>query len=117
IINTINPHSYCVAKKDAAFKKALQQSDLLLPDGIGIVWAAKFLNGKKIPKIAGYDIFMYLMQELNKTGGSCFFLGASESTLELIKNRAAKDFPNVKVGTYSPPYKALFSIEESQLMC
>jgi len=48
IINTINPHSYCVAKKDVEFQEALQASDLLIPDGTGIVWAAKVLKEKKI---------------------------------------------------------------------
>ena len=41
VINTINPHSYCVANKDLDFKQALENSDILLPDGIGIVWAEK----------------------------------------------------------------------------
>ena len=50
IINTINPHSYCVAKQDLQFKQALSSSDILLPDGIGIVWAEKFLNGSSIKK-------------------------------------------------------------------
>lgn len=116
IVNTINPHSYCVAKKDEEFKKALQQSDFLLPDGIGIVLAAKVLKGEKIEKIAGHDVFIHLMQQLEKNGGSCFFLGASTNTLELIQNRAAKDFLNVTVSTFSPPYKPAFSIEESKQM-
>ena len=51
VINTINPHSYCVAKKDLNFEKALKSSNILLPDDIGIVWAEKFLNGKKIKKL------------------------------------------------------------------
>ncbi len=116
VVNTINPHSYCVAEKDKAFKIALQESDYLLPDGVGIVMAARILKGEKIEKIAGYDLFMHLMQQLNEKGGRCFFLGAAPQTLEKIKERAAKEFPNVKVHVYSPPYKAVFSMEESQQM-
>ena len=77
IINTINPHSYCVALKDVDFRNALKNSDILLPDGIGIVWAEKFLNGNSIKKIAGYDLFLFLMNKLNNENGSVFFLGAS----------------------------------------
>ena len=36
VVNTINQYSYIIAEKDPAFKKALQNSDILLPDGIGI---------------------------------------------------------------------------------
>jgi N-acetylglucosaminyldiphosphoundecaprenol N-acetyl-beta-D-mannosaminyltransferase len=117
IINTINPHSYCVANKDVAFKAALEASHVLLPDGIGIVWAAKMLNRQKIQKIAGFDIFMHLMIHLNTTNGSCFFLGASEETLGLIKARAAKEFPNITINAYSPPYKPEFTKEDSAEMC
>jgi N-acetylglucosaminyldiphosphoundecaprenol N-acetyl-beta-D-mannosaminyltransferase len=73
IINTINPHSYCVAKQDLQFKQALLSSDILLPDGVGIVLAIRFLNGKQIKKIAGYDLFLFLMKKLNNESGSVFF--------------------------------------------
>lgn len=116
IINTINPHSYCEARKDALFKEALQQSDVLLPDGTGIVLAAKILKGKTIKKIAGADLHQYLLQQANEKEQRVFYLGASENILQLIKNRIQKEFPNIKVGSYSPPYKAVFSEEESAKM-
>lgn len=116
IINTINPHSYCVSKKDEAFREALKSSDVLLPDGVGIVWAARFLKKKKIAKIAGYDIFKYLMEETNKSGGTCFFLGASETTLNLIEKRAKNDYPNIKLYSYSPPFKKVFSENDNKKM-
>ncbi|GAA3508718.1 WecB/TagA/CpsF family glycosyltransferase [Aquimarina addita] len=116
IINTINPHSYCTTKIDENFKYVLQNSDILLPDGIGIVWASKVLNKKKIKKIAGFDIFIHLMNHLNAVNGSCFFLGAAEETLKLIKDRIKKEYPNVEVNSYSPPYKQEFSSEDSAKM-
>ena len=116
IINTINPHSYCMTKKDKNFKKVLESSDVLLPDGIGIVWASKVINGKKIYKIAGFDLFLYVMKYLNSQGGSCFFMGSSDTTLQLIKARAGEEFPNIKVNTYSPPYKPAFSNEDNAAM-
>ena len=116
IINTINPHSYILAKKDIAFQVSLKSSDVLLPDGIGIVWAIKVLHGKKIRKISGYDIFTYLMNELNKSKGSCFFMGSSEKTLKQIKKNAKVDFSNVDTHFYSPPFKSKFSKHENNLI-
>ena len=117
IINTINPHSYCVANKDLDFKEALKNSDILLPDGIGIVWAEKFLNGNSIKKIAGYDLFLFLMNKINKEYGSVFFLGASEETLDKIKSKSSQEYPNITFGYYSPPYKLAFSEKDSKIMC
>lgn len=116
LINTINQYSFCIAEQDEAFKKALQQSDILLPDGMAIVAAVQLLNGHKIKKIAGADIHQYLLEDLNKKGGSCFYLGSSENTLQKIVSRLALDFPNVKVGTFSPPYKSEFSVIDNQQM-
>lgn len=117
IINTINPHSYCVSKQDKNFEKALKASHILLPDGIGIVWAERLLNGTKIKKIAGYDLFVFLLEKLNQNAESCFFLGASEDTLKKIEVRLKQDYPNITVHSYSPPFKATFSEEDSLDMC
>ena len=103
IINTINPHSYIVAHKDDEFKAALQDSDILIPDGSGIVLAAKIINGEKIIKIAGADLHQHLLGKLNMKGGSVFYMGASQETLDKIKARLFSDFPNINVGVYSPP--------------
>jgi len=117
IINTINPHSYCIASKDLEFKNALKESDILLPDGIGIIFAELFLNKNKIKKIAGYDLFLFLMQKLEKDKGTVFFLGASNDTLKKIEAKCKLDFPNVTFEGYSPPYKAKFTEQDSKRMC
>lgn len=117
IINTLNPHSYCVSKQDKLFESALKDSDILLPDGVGIVWAEKLINRNRIKKIAGFDLFMFLMRKLENEKGSVFFLGSNNETLNLIKTKSAVEFPNVKVDFYSPTYKSKFSSNESIEMC
>lgn len=116
IINTINPHSYVTAKTDDIFKEALLASDTLIPDGSGIVIAAKQIHDIKINKIAGADLHLYLLSELDKYSGTVFYMGAAPNTLVKIKEKLAKDFPNIKVGTYSPPYKDNFSDDDNQVI-
>jgi N-acetylglucosaminyldiphosphoundecaprenol N-acetyl-beta-D-mannosaminyltransferase len=114
VINTINAYSYVVAKKDPLFRKALQASAVLVPDGFPIVVAAKFLKGKKIKKIAGADIFFHYCEKMNREKGKCFFMGSSEKTLERIRNRLSTEYPNISPGFYSPPFKKEFSEEENR---
>lgn len=116
IINTINPHCYCEAKRDNAYRQVLQKSDILLPDGIGIVWAAKLLNGDKIKRFAGFDLHTQLMEKLNSTGGRVFYMGSTPYTLEKIKARLKNEYPNISMGYYSPPFKDEFSDEENELI-
>ena len=112
LITTLNAHCYNLAQTDKEYFKALFYSDVILPDGVSIVLAYWFLKGLKIKKIAGADLFFYEMNRLNNINGKCFFLGSSESTLELIVNRAKNEFPKVQINTYSPPYKKSFSHNE-----
>lgn len=116
IINTINPHSYHVSKNDSVFLNALHSSDVLLPDGVGIVWAIKFLKGIKIKRITGADLHEFLLKKLNKIGGKVFYLGSSIATLKKIEARLKLDHPNVLVSCYSPPFSSKFTKDEVTAM-
>lgn len=118
LINTINAFSYDNARKDVLFSEALQKGDVLIPDGISIVKACRFLNAKSQTKerIAGWDLFVYEMEKLNRVGGKVMFLGSSDAVLNLIRHRVAEKYPKIEVDTYSPPYKPEFSDEDNEAM-
>ena len=116
IVNTINAYSWIMADRDDAFRNALQTGDYLLPDGIAVVWAARFLKRKKIVKIAGADLHAMLLKTLSKTNGRCFYLGASNQTLDLIRERLRKEYPSIAIETYSPPFKPHFTAADNQEM-
>lgn len=115
LINTINAHSYNTALKDALFAEALTKGDALIPDGASIVKTCKWINAKSQPKerIAGWDLFTFEMERLNKKGGKCFFMGSSEKVLALIKEKAKTIYPNIIIETYSPPYKPEFCEQDN----
>lgn len=116
LINTINAHSYNTALKDKLFAEALMNGDALVPDGASIVMACRKLHAVSQPKerIAGWDLFVFEMDKLNRKGGKCFFMGSSEKVLALIQQRATVDYPNIEIETYSPPYKPEFSQEDNR---
>lgn len=116
IINTINAHSYIVAQKDSKFKQALVNSDILLPDGEGIVLMAKKLKNHKIKKIAGADIHQHLLETAENNKLKCFYLGASQTTLDLIKEKISKKYPSIQFDFFSPPFKEKFSEKDNKTM-
>ena len=116
LINTINAHSYTVARVDGLFREALLKSDILIPDGISVVWAARWLTGARLKKIAGEDLFFYEMTRLQQCHGRAFFLGSSEATLVKIRDRVRRDYPDVAVDSYAPPFKPAFSSEDDDAM-
>jgi len=44
----------------------LQNSDVLIPDGIGIVWAIRFLTGQRIQRIPGADLHEHILKIANE---------------------------------------------------
>jgi len=135
LINTINAHSYNVAQKDEVFAESINVNvnvkedercwKYLIPDGASIVKACRWLKGKSQPKerIAGWDLFEFEMSHLNSkmrelknekmNKWRVMFMGSSEKVLSLIRTRAEKDYPNLEIVTYSPPYKEEFSDEDN----
>ena len=129
LINTINAHSFNTAKKDKLFAEALTNGDALIPDGVSIVKACRWIKAKSQPKerIAGWDLFEFEMNKLEQLGIrneelgvsrsrplTVMFMGSSQKVLDLIVKRAAKVYPHLKVVTYSPPYKPEFSDEDNK---
>lgn len=120
LINTINAHSYNTARKDELFAEALTNGDVLIPDGVSIVKACRWIKAKSLPKerIAGWDLFSFEMENLERKQcgmlNTVMFMGSSEKVLDLIVKRTAEVYPHLKVVTYSPPYKPEFSDEENK---
>jgi N-acetylglucosaminyldiphosphoundecaprenol N-acetyl-beta-D-mannosaminyltransferase len=116
VINTLNAYSYVMAKNDIRFRNALKNSTILVADGFPVVLAARILKAKKIQKIAGADIFYHLLDYLNANSRTCFFLGSSSSTLLKIKDRLALEYPHIRTGFCSPPFKNEFSEADNKQM-
>lgn len=70
LIYTINAHSYNTARKDELFAEALTNGDVLIPDGVSIVKACRWIKAKSQPKerIAGWDLFEFEMNKLEECG-------------------------------------------------
>lgn len=113
VINTINAYSFQNAKNDVEFKNALQNSDYLLPDGVGFVIAARILNKYVLKKYAGFDLHQDILEHYNTTNGRIFYFGSSKETLVKIKKKILLKFPNLIIETFSPPFKDQFTVAEN----
>ncbi|WP_303238829.1 WecB/TagA/CpsF family glycosyltransferase [Leyella stercorea] len=100
LINTINAHSYNTARKDELFAEALTNGDVLIPDGVSIVKACRWIKAKSQPKerIAGWDLFSFEMENLERK--QCGMLnvecGANNSSLDNSQSALA-DNPKFKI--------------------
>lgn len=118
VVDCVNPHSIVVAKQDSAFRTALLHADILLPDGAGIVLAAKLLRLPIHQRVAGTEFFLELSKLANRSAPlRYFFLGSSQNVLKALTRKLAIEFPNITIcGSFSPPFKETFTAEETKTM-
>ena len=116
IINTINPHSYCVALSDNNFRQALINSDILVADGYGIKLAMWLKRRKHLPRITGSDIHEKALEKCQKGRLKVFYLGSSEECLKDIVTKLEENYSSIKVKTFSPPFKKEFDSHDSLKM-
>lgn len=100
IITPINPEKIVKSLYDEKLKYILLNSDLLLPDGYGIIFASKLLGIKLKERITGIDMFEALIEYGDKNGLSIYFLGAKEESVKGVVERVKKEFSGVKVAGF-----------------
>lgn len=102
MVATVNPEFILTAHRDEPFKQILNNSDLNVPDGVGIKFAAWFLGQKIDERITGVDLTWEICKIASEKGYSVFFLGAAEGVAEIVANRIRLLNPDLKIaGTYS----------------
>ncbi len=77
-IATVNPEFIMTAQRDPAFASALRQSDLNVPDGVGVLWAARRLGHPLRERVGGADLMLRLCERAAGAGWRVFLLGAGE---------------------------------------
>jgi N-acetylglucosaminyldiphosphoundecaprenol N-acetyl-beta-D-mannosaminyltransferase len=101
--------------RDVEFQRIYQQSDLVLADGMPVVWLSRLTGGTKITeRVAGSDLFWELAKASHEHDLRLFLLGGFEGSAELTKKAVLEKYPNAQIcGLYCPPHKT-FATEEEQ---
>lgn len=96
-VYTPNSEIIMEAYRDKAFSKVLNEADLLTADGIGVVYASKYLKKPLRERAAGYDIARLLLQKLNYTDHKLFLFGGKPGVAELAMENMKKDYPQLNI--------------------
>lgn len=88
---TLNPEFIVQSRTQPEFVRAMQEADLVTADGVGIVWAARQLHGREVPRAPGYDLVVGLMRQ-HGAGLRVFFLGAKPGVAEQAARNAVREY-------------------------
>ena len=104
---TPNPELVNTARADPAFREALNGADLVLPDGIGVVYAAKILGRPLKGRCPGIDFAAGLMAEMAREGRRLYLLGAKPGVAEQAGENLKKRYPDLLLcGTHDGYFQA-----------
>lgn len=96
-ICTPNPEIVMEARKDKELMNILHEADMVIPDGIGVVWASKYSETRLTERVAGYDLTQNLMAELAATGQTFYFFGGAPGVASAAARMMMKKYPGLKV--------------------
>lgn len=91
---TPNPEIVLKAQSEPELMAALRGADMVLPDGVGILWAAEKMGHPLSERVAGYDFLLALLARMR---GSVYILGGTPGTAEAAGDAIARDYPNVTI--------------------
>lgn len=110
-----NVHTVVLAVRNKNYREALNNSILSLPDGKPLSIVAKLKGVKNISRIFGPTFMEKTIDWGQEDGLKHFFFGSSKDTLDRILNTINIKYPRaLVVGSYSPPYKDVFSNDENE---
>lgn len=107
LVATANAEMVMMARQDIALANVLAHADLVVPDGAGVVWAARY-QGQRVPeRVAGYDLAQALLAEAARKGYKVYFFGGAPEVAENAKKVAVARYPGLAVvgvsdGFFSP---------------
>lgn len=90
--------------RDLSFAALVAEADLVVADGMPLVWAAKVQDTPLPARVAGSDLIWTLSESAARRGKSVFLLGGSPGTADAAARVLSQKYANLRVvGTYCPP--------------
>ena len=97
LVVTPNAEIVQQARSDPEFAALIAQADLVLPDGVGVVYASKILGRPLKGRVPGVDFAGALMDRMAKLNKRLFLLGAKPGVAEEAARRLAAQHPGLTV--------------------
>lgn len=103
-IYTPNPEFVMRAQEDLEFKETLNQGDLVLADGVGIVLASRIHHLDLKGRVTGIDMMEMMLEYCNRAEKSIYLFGGKPGVASAAAERIAERYPNVTVSGHRDGY-------------
>jgi N-acetylglucosaminyldiphosphoundecaprenol N-acetyl-beta-D-mannosaminyltransferase len=111
MIGVVNAAKLVKMRGDALLRKSVVESDLVLADGMGVVWASRLLGAPLPERVPGIDLFEELLRSADRNRFSVYLLGATHEVVEAVASRIRERHPRARIAGLHDGY---FSDDEAE---
>ncbi|AIF51910.1 WecB/TagA/CpsF family glycosyltransferase [Pelosinus sp. UFO1] len=97
LVVTPNAEMIMMANQDKQLADIINHADLVVPDGAGVVWAARYQGDSMPERVAGFDLVQNLLVEATKEKYTIYMLGGAPGIAEKAKQIAQERYPGVQI--------------------
>lgn len=97
MVVTPNPELLMISRKDKTFQKILQDASLVVPDGIGVILAAKLLKTPLKERVPGIELMTKILDYIAKESKTCYLLGTSKELVKKAKDNIQDKFKGIQI--------------------
>ncbi|MGH9732375.1 MAG: WecB/TagA/CpsF family glycosyltransferase [Candidatus Acidiferrales bacterium] len=110
-------HGVTEAQHDAEFKSILNSADLVVPDGMPLVWIGRIRGHRLKRRVYGPELMLTFLQTTEGKGYRHFFYGGAPGIAERLAESFQKCLPGtIVVGTFVPPFRPVTAAEDAQIV-
>lgn len=112
-IVTANPEIVMEAYRNKPYKHAIQRANYIVPDGVGVLLAARWRKTPLIERITGYDLMLDLLAFANENKLRCFLIGAKKEINKKAVEKVKQHYPNLIIAGHHHGY---FDIQDEKIV-
>lgn len=104
VVGCVNAAKVVKLRQDSALHDAVSNCELIIADGMPLVWAGRLL-GRPLPeRVTGIDLFLGLLKAADERSQSVYLLGAKQHVVEAVVARIREDYPRIQIAGYRNGY-------------
>jgi N-acetylglucosaminyldiphosphoundecaprenol N-acetyl-beta-D-mannosaminyltransferase len=110
-------HGVMESVRDPHLRQIHNSSGMTTPDGMPMVWSAKWAGADQVSRVSGPDLMFELAARASERGWTSYFYGGKAGVPELLAERLEDRYPGfLTVGTFSPPFGTISPAEDAQIV-
>jgi N-acetylglucosaminyldiphosphoundecaprenol N-acetyl-beta-D-mannosaminyltransferase len=110
-------HGVMESQRDPELMRIHRESGLTVPDGMPLVWSARFAGVSGAERVYGPDLMLAVLERARDSGWSSFLYGGGTGTASLLESRLTARLPGLHIaGTFTPPFRELTPREDGEVV-